>query len=75
MPKPSDFRLEEFDVPDFGKNDVLVRVKYLSLDPYMRCEWATKKSHRDELSFDVVLDHKSGSVNGFDESSWQNHQR
>lgn len=35
-PAESDFRLEEVDVPAPGPREVLVRVIYLSLDPYQR---------------------------------------
>jgi NADPH-dependent curcumin reductase CurA len=35
-PKPSDFRLEDFTVPQPGPGELLLRTKFLSLDPYMR---------------------------------------
>jgi len=35
-PKPSDFRLEDFPVPQPGPGELLLRTKFLSLDPYMR---------------------------------------
>src|SRR6185295_15951751 len=35
-PKSSDFRLEEFPVPSPGPGQLLLRTKWLSLDPYMR---------------------------------------
>jgi NADPH-dependent curcumin reductase CurA len=35
-PKASDFRLEEFPVPQPGAGQMLLRTKWLSLDPYMR---------------------------------------
>jgi hypothetical protein len=35
-PAESDFRIEEAPVPEPGSNEVLVRVIYMSLDPYMR---------------------------------------
>jgi NADPH-dependent curcumin reductase CurA len=35
-PKPTDFRLEEATVPEPGAGEVLLRVLFLSLDPYMR---------------------------------------
>ena len=35
-PAESDFRVEEYDVPEPGPLEVLVRVVYMSLDPYMR---------------------------------------
>jgi len=35
-PKTSDFRLEDFPVPQPGPGQMLLRTKWLSLDPYMR---------------------------------------
>ena len=35
-PRPADFRLEETAIPTPGPGQVLLRVQYLSLDPYMR---------------------------------------
>jgi NADPH-dependent curcumin reductase CurA len=35
-PKPSDFRLEEVPVPQPGPGQMLLKTKWLSLDPYMR---------------------------------------
>jgi NADPH-dependent curcumin reductase CurA len=35
-PTAEDFRLEEVPVPQPGANEVLLRTRYLSLDPYMR---------------------------------------
>ncbi|HVT52672.1 MAG TPA: NADP-dependent oxidoreductase [Dongiaceae bacterium] len=36
LPKPSDFRLEEAELPPLGDGEVLLEIQYLSLDPYMR---------------------------------------
>jgi len=36
LPKPSDFRLEEAPLPKPQDGEVLLKVQYLSLDPYMR---------------------------------------
>ena len=35
-PRLADFRLEETEIPEPGPGQVLLRVQYLSLDPYMR---------------------------------------
>ena len=35
-PKPSNFRIEEYEVPTPGEGQVLLRTIWLSLDPYMR---------------------------------------
>ncbi len=36
LPKLSDFRLEEAELPPLGDGEVLLEIQYLSLDPYMR---------------------------------------
>jgi NADPH-dependent curcumin reductase CurA len=36
FPKETDFRLEEVSVPDLAEGQVLIRVEYLSVDPYQR---------------------------------------
>jgi hypothetical protein len=36
FPKPSDFKLVEQPIPEFGDGELLVRIAYLSVDPYMR---------------------------------------
>lgn len=35
-PKPSDFRLDEEDLPDLKDGEVLIEAVYWSVDPYMR---------------------------------------
>ena len=35
-PVPTDFRLETVDLPPLGEGQVLLKTRYLSLDPYMR---------------------------------------
>ncbi|MGP1397900.1 MAG: NADP-dependent oxidoreductase [Inquilinaceae bacterium] len=44
-PTPSDFRLEEGPVPEPAEGQVLLRVRYLSLDPYMRGRMSAAKSY------------------------------
>ncbi|MCB1343541.1 MAG: NADP-dependent oxidoreductase [Pseudooceanicola sp.] len=44
-PVPENFRLETADVPVPGDNEVLVRVHYMSLDPYMRGRMDDAKSY------------------------------
>ncbi|MCJ2024550.1 NADP-dependent oxidoreductase [Methylobacterium sp. J-067] len=44
-PKPGDFRLEEVPVPEPGPGQVLLRTKWLSLDPYMRGRMSAAKSY------------------------------
>ena len=44
-PKVTDFRLEETPIPTPGSGQVLLRVQYLSLDPYMRGRMDDRKSY------------------------------
>ncbi|MFG3204982.1 NADP-dependent oxidoreductase [Streptomyces sp. NPDC048192] len=44
-PKPEDFALVETPVPAPGEGQVLVRNKYLSVDPYMRGRMSAAKSY------------------------------
>ncbi|MCB1310494.1 MAG: NADP-dependent oxidoreductase [Sedimentitalea sp.] len=44
-PRPENFRLETAPVPEPGKGEVLVRVQYMSLDPYMRGRMDDAKSY------------------------------
>ena len=44
-PKRTDFRLEETAIPTPGPGQVLLRVQYLSLDPYMRGRMDDRKSY------------------------------
>ena len=44
-PKPENFRLEEVPVPEPGPGQVLLRTRWLSLDPYMRGRMSDAKSY------------------------------
>src|ERR671931_1466329 len=44
-PKPEDFALVETEVRQPGEGQVLVRNKYLSVDPYMRGRMSAAKSY------------------------------
>jgi NADPH-dependent curcumin reductase CurA len=44
-PRLTDFRLEETEIPVPGPGQVLLRVQYLSLDPYMRGRMDDRKSY------------------------------
>ena len=44
-PTPTDFRLEEVPVPSPGPGQVLLRTRWLSLDPYMRGRMSDAKSY------------------------------
>src|SRR5882762_2585552 len=60
-PKPSDFRLEEFAVPQPGPSEILLRTKWLSLDPYMRGRMSDAPSYAKPVDVDAVME--GGTVN------------
>ncbi len=45
QPSPENFRLEEAPIPEPGEGEILVRVIWLSLDPYMRGRMDEAKSY------------------------------
>src|SRR5512140_2900450 len=51
----SNFRLVETDVPAPGNGEMLVRVRYLSLDPYMRGRMDDTKSYAESQPLDQVM--------------------
>jgi NADPH-dependent curcumin reductase len=55
-PKPSDFRLEEFPVPQPGPGQVLLKTKWLSLDPYMRGRMSDAPSYAKPVGIDEVIE-------------------
>ena len=55
-PKPSDFRLEEFPVPQPGPGQLLLRTKWLSLDPYMRGRMSDAPSYAKPVGIDEVME-------------------
>ena len=58
-PKPSDFRLEETAVPMPRAGQVLLRVQYLSLDPYMSGRMDDRKSYAKPVPLGGVMDGES----------------
>jgi len=60
-PKPSDFRLEEFPVPQPGSGQLLLRTKWLSLDPYMRGRMSDAPSYAKPVGIEEVME--GGTVN------------
>jgi NADPH-dependent curcumin reductase CurA len=53
--QPSDFRLEETPVPAPGPGEALMRVLYLSLDPYMRGRMDDAKSYAAPVALGDVM--------------------
>src|SRR5262249_16023076 len=58
-PKPSDFRLEETAIPTPSAGQILLRVQYLSLDPYMRGRMDDRKSYAKPVPLDGVMEGES----------------
>src|SRR6202158_5307248 len=54
-PKLTDFRLEETAIPTPGAGQVLLRVRYLSLDPYMRGRMDDRKSYATPVPLGGVM--------------------
>ncbi|MBP2250893.1 NADPH-dependent curcumin reductase CurA [Halarchaeum solikamskense] len=54
-PTDDDFELVEADVPDPGPRAVLVRTRYLSVDPYMRGRMRAGESYADPWAVGDVL--------------------
>lgn len=55
-PKDSDFRLETRPIPTPGEGEVLVRVHYMSLDPYMRGRMDDAKSYADPVPLGGIME-------------------
>ena len=54
-PKPSDFRIEDIPVPEPRDGEVLLKILYLSLDPYMRGRMSTAKSYAAPTALGDVM--------------------
>jgi NADPH-dependent curcumin reductase CurA len=54
-PQLTDFRLEETAIPTPGAGQVLLRVQYLSLDPYMRSRMDDRKSYAKPVLLGGVM--------------------
>jgi len=55
LAKPDDFALREVALPEPGKGEVLVRIIYLSLDPYMRGMMDDVESYDDAVGLGEVM--------------------
>jgi len=58
-PKLSDFRFEETAIPTPSAGQVLLRVQYLSLDPYMRGRMDDRKSYATPVPLGGVMQGES----------------
>jgi len=54
-PKPENFRLEHVAVPAPSEGEVLLAIRYLSLDPYMRGRMSTAKSYAASTEIGEVM--------------------
>jgi NADPH-dependent curcumin reductase CurA len=85
-PKPSDFRLETYDLPDPKDGEVLLRTIWLSLDPYMRGRMSDGPSYAQPVPIggtmeggtvsEVVASHHPSLKPGdivLSHSGWQTH--
>ncbi|MFF4882941.1 NADP-dependent oxidoreductase [Streptomyces nigra] len=66
-PKTEDFALVEAEVPTPGESQILVRNKYLSVDPYMRGRMSAAKSYADPYELGKVM--QGGAVGEVVESN------
>lgn len=55
FPAESDFRVVESPIPEPKDGDILLRVLYLSVDPYMRGRMKDAKSYADPVGIDEVM--------------------
>src|SRR5438094_816895 len=61
-PQLTDFRLEEAAIPTPSAGQILLRVQYLSLDPYMRGRMDDRKSYATPVSLGGVMQGESVAV-------------
>ncbi|MBL4597789.1 MAG: hypothetical protein JKX93_02345 [Rhizobiaceae bacterium] len=55
-PKPSDFSLETCPIPSPGEGEILVRIIWLSLDPYMRGRMSDAKSYAQPVEIGTTME-------------------
>jgi NADPH-dependent curcumin reductase CurA len=85
-PTAENFRLEEAAVPSAGEGEVLLKLRYLSLDPYMRGRMSAAKSYAAPVEIgsvmeggtvgEVVESHSAGFAPGdfvLSHSGWQSY--
>ncbi|MFB6295614.1 MAG: NADP-dependent oxidoreductase [Halobacteriales archaeon] len=65
------FALEETEIPTPADNEVLVRTRYLSVDPYMRGRMADRESYADPWAVgDPLRGHAVGEVVASEHDRW-----
>ena len=61
-PVPENFRIEKEPVTKLKRGQVLIKVIYLSLDPYMRGRMSKEKSYADPVPIDGVISGETAGV-------------
>ena len=61
-PVAENYRIEKEVIPDLKKGQVLIKVIYLSLDPYMRGRMGKEKSYADPVPIGGVITAESAGV-------------
>ena len=56
LPKDENFSIQEVDLSDPSKNEVLVKNLWMSVDPYMRGRMIDRKSYVPPFQIDQVLE-------------------
>src|SRR5919197_58365 len=63
FPQESDFALDEVNVPGPGAGEVLVRIRYVSVDPYQRGRISEARSYAQPMEIgDVITSQSLGEV-------------
>jgi len=76
LPNDNTLRLEEGAMPEPNSGEMLLRTRYLSLDPYMRGRMNDAKSYAEPVAIgevmtgQVVAEVISSSVNGYGVGDW-----
>ena len=55
FPDESNFKLIEFDIPEINLGEFIVKILWLSVDPYMRGRMSDKKSYAPSVEIGDVM--------------------
>src|ERR1700736_149065 len=72
-PRVTDFRLEETAIPTPGPGQVLLRVQFLSLDPYMRERMNARESYQSPIALGDVMPGESAGDIVLAHTGWRTH--
>ena len=70
MPKPENFRVAEAPIPAPEEGEVLLRILYLSLDPYLRGRMSAAKSYAQSVEIGHVIADRNRDSPSFVEDIW-----